>query len=76
MTRTSKTNEEEDEEITDENKDYLTTDKAYKSIENNVNFYLLNNIDLNPNFNSLKLNLQNIILKYKSKQIPINDFLK
>jgi len=76
VTRTSKTNEEEDEEITDENKDYLTTDKAYKSIENNVNFYLLNNIDLNPNFNSLKLTLQNMILKYKSKQIPINDFLK
>lgn len=68
--------EEEEEEITDEDKDYLTVDEAYKSLENIVNFSLLNNIDLNQNFNSLKLTIQNMLLNDKSKQLKITDFLK
>jgi len=68
--------EEEEEEIIDEDKDYLTVDEAYKSLENIVNFSLLNNIDLNQNFNSLKLTIQNMLLNDKSKQLKITDFLK
>lgn len=34
----SKLNEEEEEEITDEDKDNLIVDEAYKSVENIVNF--------------------------------------
>jgi len=68
--------EEEEEEITDEDKDYLTVDEAYKSLENIVNFSLLNNIDLNQNFNSLKLTIQNMLLNDRSKQLKITDFLK
>jgi hypothetical protein len=72
----SKPNEEEEEEITDEDKDYLTVDEAYKSLENIANFSLLNNIDLNQHFNSLKFTIQNMLLNDKSKQLKITDFLK
>lgn len=77
MNTISKPNEEEEEEeVTDEDKDYLTVNEAYKSVENIVNFSLLNNIDLNQNFNSLKLTIQNMLLNDKSKQLKITNFLK
>jgi len=57
-------------------KDYLIVDKAYKSVENIVNFSFLYNIDLNQNFNSLKLTIKNMLLNDKSKQLKITDFLK
>jgi len=70
VSTTSKPSEKEEDEITD----YLIINKLYKSIKNIVNFPLLNKIDLNQNFNSLKLTVQNMLLNDKSQQLKIIDF--